>query len=163
AIKYNRPGGTVRIACECGGEGKMRLTVSDTGAGIRPGDLERIFEPFERAGAEATSTEGTGLGLAISRKLMEAMDGRLGADSVPLDLARIQRRDVVVLDLHLPDMPGEAVLRALQAEPATAGIPVIIASADATPGQVERLSELGARAYLPKPIDVRRLLELLDE
>jgi CheY-like chemotaxis protein len=59
-------------------------------------------------------------------------------------------------------MPGDAVLAALQADPATAGIPVVILSADATHGLIERLLEAGARAYLPKPIDVARLLATLD-
>jgi DNA-binding response OmpR family regulator len=79
-----------------------------------------------------------------------------------LDLAADHHPDLVLLDLHLPDMPGEAVLRRLQTSPGTAGIPVAILSADARPGLIQRLLDQGARAFLTKPLDVRELLELLD-
>jgi CheY-like chemotaxis protein len=79
-----------------------------------------------------------------------------------LEAVREAPPDLVLLDLHLPDMPGDAVLAALQADPATRRIPVVILSADATHGLIERLLAAGARAYLPKPIDVARLLATLD-
>ena len=69
----------------------------------------------------------------------------------------------MLLDLHLPDMGGEAVLQRLRDDPTTASIPVVIVSADATPGQVQRLLSAGAAAYLTKPIDVHELLRLLDD
>jgi len=53
----------------------IRISVIDTGKGIAQEYSERLFNPFERIGAERTETEGTGLGLAISKKLVEAMDG----------------------------------------------------------------------------------------
>lgn len=87
-----------------------------------------------------------------------AMQGRLG-----LELAREHQPTLVLLDLHLPDMGGEEVLRRLRDDPATASIPVVIVSADATHGQVQRLLSLGASGYLTKPINVRELLRLLDE
>jgi CheY-like chemotaxis protein/anti-sigma regulatory factor (Ser/Thr protein kinase) len=90
--------------------------------------------------------------------LLSATQGRLG-----LELASDRRPDIILLDLHLPDVPGEEVLRQLLAEPRTRQIPVIILSADATPGQIDRLLVAGARAFLTKPIDVRRLLAVLDE
>lgn len=70
---------------------------------------------------------------------------------------------LVLLDLHLPDLGGEEVLQRLRDDPATASIPVVIVSADATPGQIRRLLTAGAAAYLTKPIDVRDLLRILDE
>jgi CheY-like chemotaxis protein len=79
-----------------------------------------------------------------------------------LDLAAQHHPDLVLLDLDLPDMPGEEVLRRLRAEPCTAEVPVVILSADARPGLVERLLREGARAFLTKPLDVRELLTLLD-
>jgi len=69
----------------------------------------------------------------------------------------------VLLDLHLPDLPGNEVLARLLADPVTKSIPVVVLSADATPGQVSRLLEQGARAYLTKPLDVKKILALLDE
>jgi CheY-like chemotaxis protein len=67
------------------------------------------------------------------------------------------------LDLQLPDLSGADVLRQLRADRATQDIPVIILSADAMPGQVDRLLAAGARAYLTKPVDVLKLLALVDE
>ena len=58
----------------------MRIT--DTGRGIAPEDLERLFSPFDRLGAEQSAIEGTGLGLALSKLMVEAMNGRLGVESV---------------------------------------------------------------------------------
>jgi CheY-like chemotaxis protein len=91
-------------------------------------------------------------------EVVPAMHGRLG-----LELAREHRPILVLLDLHLPDMGGDAVLQRLRDDPATASIPVIMVSADATPGQVQRLLAAGASAYLTKPIDVPQLLRILDQ
>jgi CheY-like chemotaxis protein len=60
-------------------------------------------------------------------------------------------------------MGGEQVLQRLRDDPATASIPVVIVSADATPGQVQRLLSAGAAGYLTKPIEVRDLLRVLDD
>jgi CheY-like chemotaxis protein len=90
--------------------------------------------------------------------LLSAIQGRRG-----LELARDHRPGLIVLDLHLPDMPGHEVLARLREEPRTRDIPVVILSADATPGQTTRLLAQGARAYLTKPVDVVQLLALLDD
>ena len=82
---------------------------------------------------------------------------------VALDLARQHHPDLVLLDLHLPDMPGEEVLRRLRADPATRGIPVVILSADATRHHITELLAAGAGAYLTKPISVRVLLQTVDQ
>ena len=80
-----------------------------------------------------------------------------------LDLAREHDPDLVLLDLHLPDMPGEEVLRRLRGDELTAGIPVMVLSADARPSLTKRLLASGARAFLTKPLDVAELLALLDQ
>jgi CheY-like chemotaxis protein len=90
-------------------------------------------------------------------RLLAAIQGSLG-----LELAREHQPDLILLDLHLPDLPGEEVLRRLLAEPRTREIPVVVVSADAMPGQIERLRAAGARDYLTKPLDVRRLLAVID-
>ncbi len=90
-------------------------------------------------------------------KVLSAPLGRLG-----VDLAREHRPDLILLDLHLPDLSGEEVLKCLRAEPLTRAIPVVVLSADAMPGQIERLLATGARAYLTKPLDIRRLLEVVE-
>ncbi|HUZ40791.1 MAG TPA: PAS domain S-box protein [Acidimicrobiales bacterium] len=82
AIKYNRPGGRVIVSTEVVGD-MVRISVSDTGLGIRPEMVERLFIPFDRLNVEATGVEGTGLGLALSKNLTEAMGGTLSFDSTP--------------------------------------------------------------------------------
>ncbi len=80
-----------------------------------------------------------------------------------LDMARANLPQLVLLDLDLPDLHGSKVLEALQAQPETAKIPVIVISADATPSQIERMLTAGARNYLTKPFEIRRLLCMFDE
>jgi PAS domain S-box-containing protein len=237
AVKYNRRAGEVKISCEDVPDGVLRIRVRDTGPGIAPDKLDRLFTPFDRLGAEMTDVEGTGLGLTLSKHLVEVMGGTMAVEScvgdgstfsvelpvvppptealgdlaarIPLpadtngkaavvlyiednpanlrlvervlarrpkmkllsalqgglgfELAREHQPDLILLDLHLPDVSGDEVLGRLVAEPRTREIPVVVLSADATPGQVDRLLAAGARAYLTKPLDVRKLLTLLDE
>jgi len=96
------------------------------------------------------------LDLQRNVELIPAMQGRIG-----LQLAREHRPDLIVLDVHLPDMPGSEVLRRLKEGEKTREIPVVILSADASKGQIHRLLEVGASDYLTKPLDVRHFLEVL--
>ena len=239
AIKYNHRDGTITIACREEGTGHASIVVSDTGPGISTENIERIFVPFERLGAEQTMVEGTGIGLPLARALTEAMRGQLTASSVPgqgsaftislprapdlvhvpapglapasraagphapagpsisvlyiednpanvevvtrflrskpnirlrsetsgragIDRATRDMPDIILLDLHLPDINGDQVLSELKAEPATAAIPVVVLSADASRGVVHRLLASGALAYLTKPIELAELGTLLD-
>ena len=97
------------------------------------------------------------LARAGSVELRAAMYGSLG-----LELAREHRPDLVLLDLHLPDMAGAEVLERLRADAGTADIPVVVVSADATPHHVRQLKAGGVVAYLTKPIDVRELLRVVE-
>jgi signal transduction histidine kinase/CheY-like chemotaxis protein len=239
AVKYNHRDGSITISCAEAGPGQVSIVVTDTGPGLAPDDLERIFIPFERLGAERTEVEGTGIGLPLARALTEAMGGQLTVSSVqgqgaaftvtltrapdlihvpapspaPASLAasphapagaglsvlsiddnpanveviaRFLRSrpntrllsatsgragieaavrdtpDVILLDLHLPDLQGDEVLNELKADPATAGIPVIVLSADASRGVIRRLLAGGAFAYLTKPVELAELGVLLD-
>ncbi len=81
AIKYNHEGGQVNLSCQQTRDGRVRLSVKDTGPGITAEGLERLFVPFERLGQELGEVEGTGLGLVVSKQLMEAMGGSLHAKS----------------------------------------------------------------------------------
>ena len=81
AIKYNCPEGRVSVAAERTGRRTVRIAVTDTGEGIAPEQLELLFRPFERLGAEAGPVDGTGLGLVIAKGLAETMAGRLLVES----------------------------------------------------------------------------------
>jgi len=241
AVKYNHRDGSITISCTEQGTGQVSIVVTDTGPGLAPDDLERIFIPFERLGAERTAVEGTGIGLPLAKALTEAMKGHLtvasalgqgAAFTVTLtrapDLIHVPRPspapapaplaagphapagaglsvlciednpanvevvarylrgrpnarllsavsgrtgiecavrdvpDVILLDLHLPDLQGDEVLNELKADPATAGIPVIVLSADASRGVIHRLLAGGAFGYLTKPIELAELGGLLD-
>jgi signal transduction histidine kinase/CheY-like chemotaxis protein len=238
AVKYSRKGGTVTLACDGRPDRRFRIRVRDSGRGLPPDVLDRLFVPAEKSDTVWTAMDGTRIGLALSKNLVEAMGGTMGAESIlnqgttfwvelplatrpdeqtdgrrenapsthtprrqgegtllyiednlsnlrlveriiarlpgvkliaairgrlGLDLAREHRPDLILLDLHLPDVPGDEVLRRLRQDPQTRDIPVVVISADASPGQVKRLLETGARAYLTKPIDIAQLLALLQE
>ncbi len=81
AIKYNRDGGQVHMYCATTADNMLRINVEDTGAGI-PAELhDKVFEPFNRLGAEKTGIEGSGIGLTLTKEIMERMDGRIGFQS----------------------------------------------------------------------------------
>jgi signal transduction histidine kinase/L-asparagine transporter-like permease/ActR/RegA family two-component response regulator len=90
--------------------------------------------------------------------LLTAVQGTIG-----VELARQHHPDLVLLDLHLPDMSGEQVLKRLRDIPETKHVPVVVVSADATPDHIERLLAAGVRSYLTKPVDVAELLRVVDD
>jgi PAS domain S-box-containing protein len=234
AIKYGTEGGHV-VAGAAVRDGSVEIDVIDDGPGFDAAEQERVFQPFERLGAERSHVPGTGLGLALARQLTVAMGGSLelrsikgegatftvrlhqatGTDAATVvpatgppvlrdavarrtvlyvednlatvalvesilalrpnvrlltamqgglacELAREHRPDLIILDLHLPDLNGDEVLVRLQDDSRTAAIPVVIYSADATDRQVARLMDAGAIAFLTKPARVTEILELID-
>jgi CheY-like chemotaxis protein len=80
-----------------------------------------------------------------------------------LRLARDRQPGLILLDLNLPDMSGMEVLSRLRQNPETRDLTVVVVTAHEPARNSSRLRELGIHEYLPKPIDVRRLLEVLDE
>ena len=82
AIKYNQPKGAVVVDCALSTSGRVRISVSDTGAGLSPEKLMQLFQPFNRLGQEAGGEEGTGIGLVVSKRLVELMEGLIGAESI---------------------------------------------------------------------------------
>jgi PAS domain S-box-containing protein len=233
AVKYNRAHGTVTVGCAIQGQ-TCCVTVADDGPGMSPQQTARLFEPFNRLGAEKSGVEGTGIGLFLSRRLVELMNGemkidsRLGrgtvatlvlesSDELPapppppvapsqhgefedglrvlyaednevnvelvrqilsfrpaivlhvassgaqaLAMARQDPPDLVLVDMHLGDMSGLDLARALRSHPATAGVRLVALSADALPQQIDSALALGFESYLTKPIEFRKLLRVLD-
>jgi PAS domain S-box-containing protein len=91
-------------------------------------------------------------------ELLSAMQGRLG-----LDLARKHSPDLILLDIHLPDLNGWEVFSQLRGAETTRNIPVIVISADATPRQIQQFMTAGARDYLTKPLDVTKFSRVIEE
>ncbi len=86
AIKYNREGGSVHLGVEqqrTAAGLRQRFRVTDSGIGIAVGRLGEVFQPFTRLQGENSEIEGTGIGLTITKRLVELMDGEIGAESEP--------------------------------------------------------------------------------
>jgi signal transduction histidine kinase/CheY-like chemotaxis protein len=81
AIKYNRPRGTVCVDCRPAGADRIRISITDSGAGLPEELLSQLFQPFNRLGKETSSEEGTGIGLVMSKRLVELMGGEIGVES----------------------------------------------------------------------------------
>jgi signal transduction histidine kinase len=91
AITYTPEGGIVSISLERADAEHLLLSVSDTGAGIPPAELERVFDRFYRTDVSRTrATGGSGLGLAIVRDLVQAMGGTVRAASFAGEGSRFQ-------------------------------------------------------------------------
>ena len=123
-------------------------------------------EPVDRPGGGVLYVEDNPSNLRLVERILAHRGGvnltttTNGGDAV--ELARQHHPDLILLDLHLPDIAGDQVLRRLQADPSTNHIPVVMLSADATHAQIDRLLAAGATHYLTKPIDVAELLDVID-
>jgi CheY-like chemotaxis protein/anti-sigma regulatory factor (Ser/Thr protein kinase) len=98
------------------------------------------------------------LGKRPGVELLHAPHGAAG-----LAMVRERHPDLVLLDMHLPGMSGEDVLRDLWSDPTTRSLPVVVMTADATPGLARRLKAAGATGYLTKPLNVKEVLQLVDD
>jgi signal transduction histidine kinase len=84
AVKYNVRGGKVSVSTRVDrANGRVRIDVRDTGPGMSPEAQARLFQPFERLGAEHTDVQGTGIGLYITRQLVQGMGGAMDVHSEP--------------------------------------------------------------------------------
>jgi PAS domain S-box-containing protein len=245
AIKYNRPQGAVHVGVEQLAP-HVIVSVQDTGQGMSPDQLNHLFEPFNRLGAERSAVEGAGIGLVIVKRLVGLMHGRLEVQSTPgvgtvfrmvlpsaespqplsselaeapphsgfghlpepmastptgvrwrvlyaednpvnVELVRhvmhlcpqwqlevatngsdaieqILRDppDLLLLDMHLGDMTGLDVAEALSHHEHTAKLPKVILSADVMPDQRHAAKAQGFVDYLTKPLEVHKLMALLE-
>ena len=232
AVKYGPPGG--RLWLRWGeSSGLAWFELRDEGPGLRPEQLEHLFEPFNRLGAERSKVEGTGLGLSITRSLMEAMSGQIsvrnhelggavfrlelaaqpptvaappqaaaspadgGVATTPagcvlyvedndvnamlmeavlqmrpglrlvrtatgqeaLDWLRSHTPQLLLLDLHLPDMSGWDLLKTIREDTPHHAVPVIAVSAELPRDTPEAM---GLDDYWSKPIELVRVLPVLD-
>lgn len=238
AIKYNRPHGRVAIECDCSRVGICELQVKDNGPGLSASQLKRLFQPFDRLGPLDQSIQGTGIGLSVSKRLVELMDGSIGADSslgegttfwvrLPLSepedtpyasdlpwpvtsefqtldgrgsrqvvlyvednaanqrlmqrfFARREDIDLVVaadphaallmaqqirpalllLDIRLPGMDGDELLKHLRAVGVDA--PAVAISANAMPTDLELGRNAGFSDYLTKPLSMGQVMAVAD-
>jgi PAS domain S-box-containing protein len=119
AIKYNRSGGTVVVDCDLTLPGRLRISVRDTGAGLSPELLAQLFQAFNRLGKEATGEEGTGIGLVVSKRLLELMEGSIGAHSTVGTGSVFWIELGAALDPHIDFI--QSVSTALAATPDTLG------------------------------------------
>jgi CheY-like chemotaxis protein len=155
AVKYNRAGGDVAVSWQSAGE-LCELRIKDDGLGIAPDKLERLFEPFNRLGAEQSKVEGTGIGLVLSRRLVELMQGRLRIES------RINHGTEAILTFacsqQAPAQPGEHsppsqhgdlgdTLRVLYAEDNEVNVEIVRQIVKLRPSIVFDVAESGAQAF----------------
>ena len=81
AVKYNRAQGSVTVTYAAISPVRLRVSITDTGAGLPPDKLAQLFQPFNRLGQEGGGEEGTGIGLVVARQLIELMGGVIGVTS----------------------------------------------------------------------------------
>jgi PAS domain S-box-containing protein len=81
AIKYNRPHGSVEVFCSLQPKARVRVSIRDTGLGLRLDQQAQLFQAFNRLGQEAGGVEGTGIGLVVAKQLVGLMGGAIGVQS----------------------------------------------------------------------------------
>jgi PAS domain S-box-containing protein len=114
AIKYNRPQGSVEVLCSIRPHMRVRVSIRDTGLGLRPDQQGQLFQAFNRLGQESGGVEGTGIGLVVAKQLVELMGGTIGVQStvgegsvfwVELDTVDGPQASLDCGDLN-PDLPA---------------------------------------------------------
>ena len=125
AVKYNRPGGSIGLRAWRRADGRVGISVKDSGIGLSAAQQARLFQPFERLGAEQRGVPGTGIGLVITRRLVDLMGGRLIVQSQPgqgscfeFDLAPAGTHQLARPVASLPPLP-----RVPAGDPAMANTP----------------------------------------
>ncbi len=235
AIKYNKVRGAVVVDYTVSDPNRIRINVTDTGAGLRPEKLAQLFQPFNRLGQEAGGEEGTGIGLVVTKRLVELMGGAIGVDSTDgagsvfwielittaapqlagegnevaavappllphgarsrtllyvednpanlrlveeliarrpdlhlltavtgtlgIERARASQPEMILMDIHLPDISGIEAMTILRDDPATAHIPIVALSANAMAPDIRKGLQAGFFRYLTKPIKVNEFMD----
>jgi signal transduction histidine kinase/CheY-like chemotaxis protein len=215
-IKYNAHAGALTITVHRSGP-QISVTVADTGPGLSEEQLQRMFTPFDRLGAESSEVAGTGIGLVVARQLAEALGGTLTVDSslgegsrftlhmecpmphavdrpismlcvddnfasrtvieaafsnweglrlrtagtakAALAMAAVERPDLLLVDIHLPDRDGCDLIPEFRAmiEPGQR-LHVAVISADTSPETMSRVAASGVDRFFPKPLKLNELM-----
>src|SRR2546423_3182599 len=110
AVKYNRSGGTVVVDCVATRPDRIRISVTDSGAGLPPEKLAQLFQPFNRLGQARGAVQGTGIGLVMSKRLVELMGGVIGVESSvgvgSIFWCELASVDAPKLEENEPDVPA---------------------------------------------------------
>lgn len=141
------------IAEVAGGGRGSRAATDDDGAGY----ARRLVHYVEDNETNVLLMQG----MLAQRPQIELTVSPLGLDA--LTAVRARRPDLILLDMHLPDVDGLELLRHFKHDDETAAVPVLVLSADATQERIEDAIAEGAAGYLPKPIDLAALLAAVDE
>ena len=144
AIKYNQTGGSVSVACLLQPPNAIRISITDTGKGLAPEQVAKLFQPFNRLGKEAGAEEGTGIGLVMTKRLVELMEGRIGVES------KAGQGSVFWVELGLtaaPQLAAQAAeIEALARPLAPAGAPLrTLLYVEDNPANLELVEQLIAR------------------
>ncbi|MEA2219303.1 MAG: hypothetical protein QOJ35_1929 [Solirubrobacteraceae bacterium] len=161
-------GGTIGVDSEvgCGTTFWLALPVADAPAAQPAATEHAPSAPGRRDTRSVLYIEDNASNIQLVEAILRArpevalLVAERGADG--LRMACEHRPALVLLDLNLPDMSGEEILRRLRSDPRTADVAVVILSADATPGQAARLRSAGAYGYLTKPFEIAQFLAIID-
>gem|GEM_PF-1741016 len=239
AVKYNRENGSIILDGTQPTTGRVRISIADTGHGFSKDQQMKIFEPFNRLGAENSAIEGTGIGLTITKRLLETMDGSIALESEPgkrscftielpvgeevqlvgktdpaqemeveappfriekkrtllyvednpanlmlveqilesrpdikllsasraqlgIDLARAHHPDLILMDIHMPEMDGITAMKILRNYEETRNIPIIAVSANAMESDIKKGMQAGFDAYISKPFNIQKFFLEID-
>ncbi len=117
AVKYNREGGSIQVNCAPSGAQRLRISVRDSGHGIAADSLPRLFKPFERLESAYEGIEGTGIGLALSKKLVEAMLGTIGVETVQGEGSTFWFELPLAAEIEVVEEPAALSAPAVQTQP----------------------------------------------
>jgi len=159
-------GGSLEVSSRAG-QGStftLRLPAAALPSHSAAAALETLRPAYHRRRVHYVEDNATNVevmrGVLAQRPQIDMESSAMGLDA--LAALKQRRPDLILLDMHLPDISGLELLRHLKQDDAVADIPVIVVSADATAARMQEALLLGALHYVTKPVDVARFLEMLD-
>lgn len=159
SVKFTDPGGRIAVKVQelpspSEDPVRLRFIFSDTGIGMSPEFLKRMFQPFERSDVpRASQMEGTGLGMAITKNITELMKGSIRAES--------KEGEGTTFYIELPFQKGAP--QPYHPDPFKQDLPVIAMTADAFAEDRQQALDAGMNGHISKPIDLRELYNILEK